>query len=166
MTREVDDFVPVEIQADSTTDTGKLVAGMRDFQRGLDLAGQSYAFNMNTYDSIKRAVTQLMNKGLVYENWGVTGYWVILEYIYENLVNRYGFKAGGFKPGDASRFALYSLIPDSGRLALTPTRIVSTSIDEVYQAMRNSRAMPQKDAFVSRLNAELRLKLKPPPGAG
>ena len=162
MTREVDDFIAVEIQADSTTSTGKLVDGMRDFQQGTDLSLKSYGFNMNTYDSIKRAITQLMNKGMVYERWGTKCYWVIQEYIYANLVNRYGFKQDGFTPEDASVFALYDIVPNGGRLELTPTRYVSTSVDEVYQAMRSNRAMPQKDEFVRKLNAELRLKLNEP----
>jgi hypothetical protein len=162
MTREVDDFMTVEIQSDSTTSTGKLVEGMRDFQQGNNLSLKSYGFNMNTYDSIKRAITQLMNKGMVYEHWGTKCYWVIQEYIYANLANRYGFKPDGFAPGDASIFALYDIIPDGDRLRLAPTRLVSTSVEEVYQAMRHNRAIPQKDEFVRRLNAELRLKLNVP----
>ena len=162
MTREVDDFTTVEIQSDSTTSTGKLVEGMRDFQQGNDLSLKSYGFNMNTYDSIKRAITQLMNKGIVYEHWGTKCYWVIQEYIYANLVNRYGFKLDGFTQEDTSIFALYDIVPDGGQLRLTPTRYVSTSVEEVYQAMRHNRAIPQKDEFVRKLNAELRLKLNAP----
>ena len=162
MTREVDDFTTVEIQSDSTTSTGKLVEGMRDFQQGNDLSLKSYGFNMNTYDSIKRAITQLMNKGIIYEHWGTKCYWVIQEYIYANLVNRYGFKPDGFTTEDASIFALYDIVPGSDRLRLTPTRYVSTSVEEVYQAMRHNRTMPQKDDFVRKLNAELRLKLNVP----
>lgn len=164
MAPEVDDFVAVEIQSDSTTSTGKLVDGVREFLQGIGLSDKSYGFNMNTYDSIKRAITQLMNKGIVYENWNTKCYWVIQEYIYQNLVNRYGFKVDGFAPGDASRFALYDIVSHGDSLRLVPTRFVSTSVEEVYQAMRSSRAVPQKDAFVRKLNAELRLKLNVPGG--
>jgi hypothetical protein len=114
---------------------------------------------MNTYDSIKRAVTQLMNKGIVYENWDTKCYWVIQEYIYANLIHRYGFKEDGFSPGHASRFALYNLVLEYDRLVLSPTRFISTTVDEVYQAMRNNPGLPSKDKFVQRLNAKLRLKL-------
>ena len=162
MTREVDDFTAVEIQSDSTTSTGKLVDGMRDFHEGNDLSFKSYGFNMNTYDSIKRAITQLMNKGIVYEHWGTKCYWVLQEYIYANLVNRYGFKLDGFTQEDASIFALYDIVPDGGRMRLTPTRFVSTSVEEVYQAMRRNRTMPRKDEFVRKLNAELRIRLNAP----
>lgn len=159
MRAEVDDFVSVEIQANSTTSTGGLVQGIQDFSAGRDVSSQSYKFGMNTYDSIKRAMTQLMNKGIVYEAWDAKCYWVIQEYIYANLVNRYGFKDDGFLPEQASRFALYDIVPSRGRLTLTPTRYISTSVDEVYQTMRNNPALPRKDAFVNNLNTKLRLRL-------
>ncbi len=159
MKSEVEDFVSVEFQADSTTSTGGLVQGIRDFFQGHDLQDQSYKFGMNTYDSIKRSLTQLMNKGIVYETWDTKCYWVIQEYIYTNLVSRYGFKTDGFSPRHASRFALYNLTPQGGRLALKPSRFISTTVEEVYQAMRNNPGMPNKDRFVQHLNAKLRLKL-------
>ena len=81
MKPEVEDFVSVEFQSDSTTGTGRLVQGILDFFEERDVESQSYGFGMNTYDSIKRAITQLMNKGIVYEAWGAKCYWVIQEYI-------------------------------------------------------------------------------------
>ena len=119
----------------------------RDFLAGRDVLEESYRFGMNTYDSIKRAITQLMNKGIVYEAWDTKCYWVIQEYIYSDLVRRFGFKEDGFSSEHASRFALYNIVPNQDRLALAPARFVSTSVDEVYQAMRNNRALPPKDAL-------------------
>ncbi len=159
MKPEVDDFVSVEFQSDSTTSTGGLVQGILDFFDGLDLQGRSCKFGMNTYDSIKRAITQLLNKGIVYETWDTRCYWVIQEYIYANLIGRYGFKESGFSSEHASRFALYSLVPRGDRLTLNLNRFISTTVEEVYQAMRNNPGMPSKDRFVQRLNAKLRLKL-------
>lgn len=159
MKPEVDDFVPVEIQSDSTTGTGQLVQGMRDFMAGHAVQNLSYKFGMNTYDSIKRTTTQLMNKGLVYETWNTTCYWVIQEYIFNNLVKRYGLSLSGVSKEHATRFALYDLVREQDRLTLTATRFVSTSVDAIYQAMRAHRSMPNKDAFIHRLNAKLRLEL-------
>ena len=159
MKPEVDDFVSVEFQSDSTTSTGELVQAMRDFSEGHDINVRSYRFGMNTYDSIKRAITQLMNKGVVYEAWDAKCYWVIQEYIYANLVNRYGFKSRGFSSNHASRFALYDLVPSGDSVTLQSTRIISTTVDQVYQAMRKNPGMPEKDEFVSRLNTKLRLGL-------
>lgn len=159
MQSAVDEFVAVEFQSDSTTDTRGLVDGIRDFREGHDLQSRSYKFGMNTYDSLKRAITQLMNKGIVCEAWSSKCYWVIQEYIYANLVTRYGFKENGFSPKHASVFALYDMVTNRDRLTLAPVRFVSTSVEEIYQAMRNNPAVPNKDVFVEKLNAKLRLRL-------
>ena len=159
MQSTVEEFVAVEFQSDSTTDTRGLVDGIRDFCEGHDLQSRSYKFGMNTYDSLKRAITQLMNKGIVYEAWSSKCYWVIQEYIYANLVTRYGFKENGFSPQHASVFALYDVVTNRDRLTLAPVRFVSTSVEEVYQAMRNNPAVPNKEVFVEKLNEKLRLRL-------
>ena len=160
MRAEVDDFVTVEFQSDSTSGTGALVKGMRDFMEGADVRSRSYRFGMNTYDTIKRSITQLFNKGILYEAWGVKCYWIMQGYVYENLVTRYGLKKSGYNPEDASRFALYDLVSSEDRLTLQCSRIISVSVDEVYQAMRNNPRAPDKDAFVVSLNRRLEAKLK------
>ena len=159
MSPVVDDFVTVEFQADSTTGTGKLVEAMNDFIGGEDISGQSYQFGFNTYDSIKRAMTQLMNKGIVYEDWDTKCYWVMQDYIYQNLVRRYGFKKDGYSTDHSTRFALYDIVANEDRLELEPARFISTTVDEVYQAMRKNPRMPRKDRFVEKLNERLSLQL-------
>ena len=72
---------------------------------------------------------------------------------------RYGFKSDGFSPQHSSIFALYDMVTNGDCLTLTPTRFISTTVEEVYQAMRNNPAVPNKDAFVEELNKKLRLKL-------
>jgi hypothetical protein len=156
---EVDDFVSIEFQTDSTTGTGKVVQGIRDFVGGLDVQQQTYSFGLNTYDTIKRSMTQLLNKGIVYEAWDIKGYWVIQEYIYANLVKRYGFKKEGYSSSHASRFALYNLLPQNNRFTLTPSCYISTTVDEVYQAMRNNPGLPNKDTFIQILNKKLKARL-------
>jgi hypothetical protein len=159
MQAEVEDFVSVEFQSDSTTGTGGIIQGIRDFLQGHNLQEQTYKFGMNTYDTIKRAITQLMNKGIVYETWDTKCYWVIQEYIYANLINRYDFKESGFSPAHASRFALYDFARKGNRLTLTPSRFISTTVEEIYQAMRNNPGLPDKDRFVQKLNTKLKAKL-------
>src|SRR3972149_96877 len=44
MKAEVDDFIAVEFQADSTTGTGQIVQALRDFISGDDVTQKSYAF--------------------------------------------------------------------------------------------------------------------------
>ena len=99
-----------------------------------------------------------MNKGIVYESWGAKCYWVIQEYIYANLVKRYGIKTDGFCPGHTSRFALYKLVACDNFLKLQCARFVSTTVDEV-QAMRSNPDMPTKDEFVKYLNTKLQIQL-------
>ena len=159
MKPEVDDFVAVEIQSDSTTGTGHLVQGMRDFVAGDAVRIKTYKFGMNTYDSIKRTTTQLMNKGLVYEAWHTKCYWVMQEYLFTNLVKRYGLNLDGVSEEHATRFALYDLVRKQDRLTLTPTRFVSSSVDAIYQAMRARGSVPSKDAFIRTLNTKLMLEL-------
>lgn len=159
MKAEIVDFLPVEFQSDSTTGTGTLVQGLTDFMAGRDVLNTKYNFGINTYDTIKRSITQLFNKGIVYENWGTKSYWIIQEYIYANLVRRYGLKRDGYSPEHASRFALQELSLDGCEVTLRPTRYVSVSVDEVYQAMRNNPGLPKKDQFVAALNQKLKAKL-------
>lgn len=45
------------------------------------------------------------------------------------------------------------------RLALIPSRFISTTVDEVYQAMRNNPGLPNKDEFVQKLNTKLQARL-------
>ena len=159
MKAEIDDFVMVEFQTDSTTGTGQLVQGLQDFMAGIDIRTKKYNFGMNTYDTIKRSMTQLLNKGIVYEIWGVKGYWVIQEYIYANLVRRYGFKSEGYSPTDSTRFSLYDFDHSGNQIKLTPTRLISTTVDEVYLAMKNNPNLPDKQQFIDSLGTKLRAKL-------
>lgn len=157
---EVEDFVAVEFQTDSTTGTGTIVQSLTDFIAGQDITTRTYHFGMNTYDTIKRSMTQLFNKGIVYEKWNTHCYWVIQEYIYANLARRYGFKTEGYEAEHASRFALYEFAIQHERLSLHPTRMISTTVDEVYQAMRHNPGLPGKDDFVNMLNTKLKARLR------
>lgn len=156
---EVDDFIPVEFQSDSTTGTGPLVQGIEDFMAGQDILARNYNFGINTYDTIKRSITQLFNKGIVYEAWGAKSYWVIQEYIYANLAKRYGLKREGYSAEHASRFALQEYSPEGNKITLHATRFVSVSVDELYQAMRNNPGLPSKGQFVAVLNDKLKAQL-------
>jgi len=159
MKAEVDDFLPVEFQSDSTTGTGPLVQSLQDFMAGVNILEKRYNFGINTYDTIKRSMTQLFNKGILYETWGIKSYWVIQEYIYANLVKRYGLKQDGYSAGDASRFALQDFSRESDKIKLHSTRYVSVSVDELYQAMRHNPGLPNKGQFVAALNEKLKARL-------
>jgi hypothetical protein len=89
MSSDIEDFVLIEFQTDQTTSTGKLVEGLRHFVAGQAIVGRTYPFGMNTYDTLKRSYTQILNKGIVVESWGQRIYWVFQEYVYHNLSKRY-----------------------------------------------------------------------------
>ena len=42
---------------------------------------------------------------------------------------------------------------------MTISRFISTTVDEVYQAMRNNPGLPNKDEFVQKLNTKLQARL-------
>ncbi len=161
MSADIDDFVSVEFQSDSTTGTGALVNAFQEFARGENITRRKYQFSLNTYDSIKRAMMQLMNKGIVYEAWGTKCYWIIQEYIYTNLASRYGIQISEFRDEDSTRFALYSLRRHDTRHVLQATRVLSTSVDEFFGAMRANPNLPDKGAFVERLRSKLQQQLAP-----
>ena len=126
---EIDDFIPVELRAFSPENTAR------------------------------RFLAQVFDKGIVYENWGVKSYWVIQEYIYANLVKRYGLKQEGYSEEHASRFALQEFSSAGNKLSLQSTRIVSTSVDEIYRSMRSNSGLPNKGQFVAALNEKLKARL-------
>ncbi len=156
---EVEDFVAVDFQADAIGGTDVVIQKLEEFMAGQDILTPTYHFGMNTDDALRRAMTQLFNKGILYERWGMRGYWVIQEYVFTTLMRRYGFKPAGYAVDHAARFALYDLTPQDDRLTLHLVRFVSTSVDEVYQAMQQNLDLPDKDAFISTLNAKLKSKL-------
>jgi hypothetical protein len=51
-------------------------------------------------------------------------------------------------------FGPYNLVPQGSRLTLQHNRYVSTTVEEVYQAMRHNPGLPNKETFVSVLNSK------------
>lgn len=156
---EIDDFVPVELRAFSPVSTVQLVRGINDFMASVNVSNKAYDIDINIDYTIRRFLTQVFNKGIVYETWGIKSYWVLQEYIYANLVKRYGLKREGFSAEHASRFALQDLFLDGNKIKLQATRYVSVSVDEIYQAMRNNPGLPNKKQFVTALNDKLKARL-------
>jgi hypothetical protein len=156
---EIDDFVAVEIRSFIPTSTVALIQSLKDIMAGKNLLDMAYHINIDVDRSIKRFLSQVLEKGIVYENWGIKSYWVIQEYIYANLVKRYGLKRDGYSEEHASRFALQELSLEDNQVKLQSTRYVSVSVDEVYQAMRNNPSLPKKDQFVATLNEKLKARL-------
>ena len=108
-------IVKVPFKPDAST--GELVEGLRHFVAGQDVVGRTYKFGMNTYDTLKRSYTQILNKGVVVESWGQRIYWVFQEYVYRNLSQRYNLDLA-YDQSKAIVFALYDLKSQTGKLTL------------------------------------------------
>ena len=154
MSSDIEDFVLIEFQTDQTTSTGKLVEGFRHFVAGQDIVGRTYRFGMNTYDTLKRSYTQILNKGIVVESWGQRIYWVFQEYVYRNLSQRYNLDLA-YDQNKAIVFDLYDLESQAGRLTLAHSRSLSATIDELFYALRHNPNIPKKDALVQALKKRI-----------
>jgi len=154
MSSEVEDFVVVEFQTDQTTNTGKLVQALDDFLNGKDVTTAHYSFGMNTYDTLKRSYTQMLNKGVAMEQWGQRIYWVFQEYVFDNMVQRYqpGLESGS---SDTNVFAVYDLVRTSETYALTLQRFLSAGVDSLFAALRQNPGIPTKDQFIAKLEAKI-----------
>jgi len=161
MSSEIDDFVVVELQTDQTTGTGKLIDALNDFRSGQDVIGKNYGFGMNTYDTLKRSYTQILNKGVVMEQWEQRIYWVFQSPVFDNLCQRYqpGFSSGS---DQTNVFVVYDLCPGSDMYTLVLQRLVSASVDAMFRALRENPNIPGKDQFVKRLKTYIDRK-KPSP---
>lgn len=79
---DIVDFVIMELQADSTTGTGKLVENLKDLvEKGYSGMKSTYNFGMNTYNTIKLSYIQMLMKGHVAEKWSKHNVWIMQDFI-------------------------------------------------------------------------------------
>jgi len=157
---EIDDFCVVEFQTDSTTGTGKLVKAIEDFMQEKDITKNSYAFGMNTYNTIKLSFIQMLNKGQVFEVWNKKIIWAVQKYVYENMVDRFGLQDMRLNKNDANLFFIYDLDHHSNpdKYQLTVENIKSSTIENLMKAFRGAD-LPKIDDFIKVLHKKLRLNL-------
>lgn len=164
LSSDIEDFLIVEVQGGQTSGTGRLVQALEDFLQGKDIVGRTYGFGLNTYDIWKRSFTQILNKGIVMENWGQKICWVVQEPVYQYFVNRYGLTHLTYSSDHTTRFMVYDLHRDGERYVLSRTRVESSSIDDLFLAFRYNAQVPGKDRFVEtlrrKLSAQMHLKLQ------
>jgi hypothetical protein len=160
LSSEIEDFVIIELQTGQTTSTGKLVQGLKDFMAGQDIQDRSYGFGLNQYDIWKRTFTQVLNKGIVLENWGHKIYWTLQEPIYQYFVRRYGLTDLDFDPNDSTRFLIYDIRKSKPQYLLSKTRIESSNVDALFWAFRENAHIPSKDKFVAVLKGKIRAKVQ------
>lgn len=157
---EIDDFCVVEFQTDSTTGTGKLVKAIEDFMHGKDITKNSYAFGMNTYNTIKLSFIQMLNKGQVFEVWNKKIIWAVQKYVYKNMVDRFGLQGMRLNKNYANLFFIYDIDCHSNpnKYKLTVEDIKSSTIENLMKAFRGAD-LPKIDDFIKVLHQKLRLNL-------
>jgi len=155
MSSEIEDFVAIEFQTGQTTNTGKLVQGLRDFMAGQSIVYKTYGFGLNFFDIWKRTFTQVLNKGVIMENWKKKIYWVVQEPVYKFFEAKYGLQRLTHKPQHSTVFALYDLIPGKQSFELKASRKVSASMDDLFHALRHGQQIPPLEAFLGRLKNKI-----------
>jgi len=157
---EIEDFCVVEFQTDSTTGTGKLVKAIEDYTQDKDITKNSYAFGMNTYNTIKLSFIQMLNKGQVFEVWNKKIIWAVQRYVYKNMVDRFGLQGMKLNKSDANLFFIYDIDcysnPDNYQLTIED--IKSSTIEDLMKAFRGAD-LPKIDDFIKVLHKKLRLNL-------
>jgi hypothetical protein len=172
MSFEIEDFVAIEFQTGQTTGTGKLVEGLKDYLARKRVSEKSYGFGLNLADVWKRSFTQILNKGVIMENWQKKIYWVVQEPVYKYLETRYNLKSLDFQPDHSTVFALYDLKQSPEKFDLVASRKVSASMARLFAAFRNNTVMPSVEDFVAALKrkiqaeAQISLRLGRPSKAG
>jgi len=157
---EIEDFCVVEFQTDSTTGTGKLVRAIEDYIQDKDITKNSYAFGMNTYNTIKLSFIQMLNKGQVFEVWNKKIIWAVQKYVYKNMVDRFGLQGMRLNKNNANLFFIYDIDYHSNpdKYQLTVEDIKSSTIENLMKAFRGTD-LPQIDDFIKVLHKKLRLNL-------
>ena len=155
MSSDIEDFVAIEFQTGQTTNTGKLVQGLRDFMDGESIVYKSYGFGLNFFDIWKRTFTQVLNKGVIMETWKKKIYWVVQEPVYKFFEAKYSLQRLAYKPQHSTVFALYDLEPGKQSFELAASRKISASMDQLFDAFRNNPNIPPLDKFISRLKHKI-----------
>ncbi len=161
MSPEIEDFVVIEFQTGQTTSTGKLVDGFKDFMMNSEFQkGGSYNFGINMYDIWKRTFTQILNKGIILEKWKRKIFWAVQEPIFEYFQHKYRLHELSFNEEHSTVFALYDLKERGKRLHLSGTRVLSSTIDDLFNAFRQNDDVPPVEEFLKRLETRIDRNIK------
>ncbi|NLX41803.1 MAG: hypothetical protein GXY75_07930 [Bacteroidales bacterium] len=155
---QIEDFCIVEFQSDSTTGTGKLVIALEDFMANKD-TNKSYGFGMNTYNTIKLSYIQMLIKGQVMESWNKKIFWVMQDFVYDNMVNRFNLVDLDYDEKDKTHYHIYDLVlNDENLYNLKLKERKSTTISNLIKAFTH-QPTPSIDNFISKLEKKIELKL-------
>jgi len=158
LSHEIEDFIILEIQSDSTTGTGALVKNLNDlYTKGFNNLESSYSFGMNTYNTIKLSFIQMLIKGMVAEKWDKNVCWVIQDFIFNNMLNRFDISNNNFDTKKHIHYFIYNMLRKNEKdiFHLSLDRICSYDILELKKAFDSDRTLPEIDYFVSILKRRI-----------
>ena len=158
ISNKVEDFCVVELQSDSTTNTGKLVNALKDFLNGEDVSEIRYKYGMNTYNTIKLAYTQILYKGQALEKWQKKIVWVCPTYIFQNTVKRFNLTNLGYNPQCSTSFFVYDSLRQRDAYHLKLVDKSSSTIDNLLTAF-TKQPTPKLDNFIALLENKINLHL-------
>jgi hypothetical protein len=155
---EIDDFIFLEIQSDSTTGTGGLVQNLDDlYSKGAGNLKNSYPFGMNTYNTIKLSFVQMLLKGLVAEKWNKNIAWVMQDFVFINMLERFDLPINGFDPKKSTHYFTYNLVRESEKdfFKLKLDCVRSYSVEELRNAFASERSLPTVDKVLKAIKQRL-----------
>jgi len=155
---QVEDFCVVEFQSDSTTGTGKIVDALKDFMNGDEINNRSYSFGMNTYNTIKLSYIQMLIKGQVLESWNKKIYWVMQDFVYDNMVTRFELHDLEYNKGNSTNYHIYDLELNNDVYNLKLIEKKSTTTTNLIKAFTN-RQTPNINEFITKLENKIELRL-------
>lgn len=157
LTTKVEDFCIVEFQSDSTTSTGALVEALKDFMNNEKMK-EKYNFGLNTYNTIKLSYIQMLVKGQVMEKWNKNIVWVMQNYVYENMVNRFQLSEMDYKKEKNTKYFLYDLIIKNDMDYLTLVDKKASTIANLLKAFTHQDT-PSLSDFIEILTEKVKEKL-------
>lgn len=88
------DFIGIEVQAIDTTGTGHLNKAVLDLLNKGYFENTPYKFGMNTYNAIKRAFIQMLEKGQVFEKWQIPFIWIMQDVLFDFMKSKFELSSG------------------------------------------------------------------------
>jgi hypothetical protein len=161
LSSDIEDFCVVEFQSDSTTGTGKLVQALKDFMdndKDPEAQKKHYAFGMNTYNTIKLSYIQMLVKAQVLESWNKKIFWVMQNFVFDNMVSRFHLSELEFNENRTTQYHIYDLEKSNNLYHLSLINKYSTTVSNLLKAFTH-QPIPSKEDFINLLKEKINLKV-------
>jgi len=161
LSSDIEDFCVVEFQSDSTTGTGELVEALKDFMKNNknpNAQEKHYAFGMNTYNTIKLSYIQMLVKAQVLESWNKKIFWVMQNFVFDNMVSRFHLNNLEFDENVTTQYHIYDLEKSNHLYQLSLKSKYSSTVSNLLKAFTH-QSIPSKEEFIKLLQQKINLKV-------